>query len=390
MSFASIKSMRLQILADKPANDDYCKMGLMFTTSAMPNVSTFIFLLLWTGTAAAASFDIQPLGPGRPDLIVMVGEIFSNDDESFRAVAERTSNAVVALAGPGGHVVAGLAIGETIRLKNFATIVLDGDACASACALAWLGDTQRYMGEGSKIGFHAARDVQSGDVSGMGNALVGAYLNRIGLPMQAVVYITMANPDTIVWLNQPDAKVFGIEVEVLASRPAANSASGENPPSSVLTPMETEAVNFVRNHFAAETTALSYQVVQWHYADTVFYYGKNQSRKAVLDEFQAFIQRWPERQYDIRAGSMPVQCFSGSQVCNFAALIDWATVSRQRGKRSQGRSTWSLSLIRQNAQDDAEAARQQCRRPFPPLQRASRTFAPATNVSASQAWRSRG
>jgi hypothetical protein len=127
-----------------------------------------LVLIIWLILSVrcdAANIDIHPIGSGRPDLISVVGEIFESDGARFRAVAERTSNAIVAFSGPGGSVVAGLVIGETIRLKNFVTVVLDDDACASACALAWLGGTRRLMGERAKIGFHAAHDARSGTVS---------------------------------------------------------------------------------------------------------------------------------------------------------------------------------------------------------------------------------
>jgi hypothetical protein len=162
--------------------------------------------LIFSVRSDAANIELHPDVNGRRDLISVVGELFEGDGERFRATAERASNAIVAFSGPGGNVVAGLTIGEIIRLKNFATLVIDNDACASACALAWLGGTRRFMGARSKIGFHAAHDKHSGNVSGMGNALVGGYLNRIGLPTQAVIYITAADPDQLVWLNQADAR----------------------------------------------------------------------------------------------------------------------------------------------------------------------------------------
>lgn len=85
--------------------------------------------------------------------------------------------------------------------------------CASACALAWLGGTKRFMSRSSRVGFHAAYRETSGVTteSGMGNALVGAYLNSLGLPTRAVAYITAAAPDSMQWLTQNDAISVGIE-----------------------------------------------------------------------------------------------------------------------------------------------------------------------------------
>jgi hypothetical protein len=59
-------------------------------------------------------------------------------------------------------------------------------------------------------------------VTSSGNALVGAYLNKIGLPYSAVIYITSAAPDSISWLNKPDAEKLGIEVSLFNTTAAAN------------------------------------------------------------------------------------------------------------------------------------------------------------------------
>src|SRR3954463_10911563 len=105
-------------------------------------------------------------------------------------------------------------MGESIRLRNFASIVLTGSRCASACAVAWLGGTRRLMGEQARIGFHAASNAD-GRETGIGNALLGAYLNRIGLPYEAVMYITAASPDRVTWLDLKAAREVGIDVAVI-------------------------------------------------------------------------------------------------------------------------------------------------------------------------------
>jgi hypothetical protein len=87
------------------------------------------------------------------------------------------------------------------------------------------------MGPGARIGLHAASDTKSGQVTGVGNALLGAYLNRVGLPYSAVVYVAQARPDSVTWLSFADAKRLGIEVTLLNSaagrlRPATHPRMG--------------------------------------------------------------------------------------------------------------------------------------------------------------------
>ena len=91
---------------------------------------------------------------------------------------------------------------------------MEGKRCASACALAWLGGTPRFMGDGALVGFHAAYVQQGGQPTenGVGNALVGSYLTQIGLSDNAVIYITKAAPTGMTWLNYRDAEQIGIDV----------------------------------------------------------------------------------------------------------------------------------------------------------------------------------
>jgi hypothetical protein len=70
------------------------------------------------------------------------------------------------------------------------------------------------MGEGATVGFHAMFTSDNGQeaVSSAGNAIVGAYLNQLGLSIQAITYITEKQPNDIQWLTFEDAAQFGIEV----------------------------------------------------------------------------------------------------------------------------------------------------------------------------------
>jgi hypothetical protein len=169
-------------------------------------------LLIATTAAHAAAIDVVSLGPNDPALVKVSGSLESGDKDLFLRKILSLSSAVVAFDSDGGNLLAGIQIGEIIRLKNYSTIVQNGKSCASSCALAWLGGTRRFMGPGAKIGFHSAYNGDTGQITGPGNALVGAYLNKIGLPYGAVVYITSASPDSITWLSQADAQRIGIDV----------------------------------------------------------------------------------------------------------------------------------------------------------------------------------
>jgi hypothetical protein len=173
-------------------------------------------ILLVTTPAITAVITVREQTPDRPSVVLVEGSLAAFDEDQFAAKAESLSSAFVAFSSDGGSLLAGLRIGEAIRRKGFSTIVPDGRRCASACALAWLGGVERFIGTSGKISFHAAYDSASGE-SGVGNAVVDAYLSKIGLPHEAVIYITQVAPNEMSWLNMSDAAQRGIRVTLLSS-----------------------------------------------------------------------------------------------------------------------------------------------------------------------------
>jgi hypothetical protein len=173
-------------------------------------------ILFVTTPAVAATITVRPETPDRPIVVVVEGSLAAFDEDQFAAKTAPLSSAFVAFSSDGGSLVAGLRIGEAIRRKRFSTIVPDGRRCASACALAWLGGVERFIGTSGKISFHAAYDAAS-DESGVGTAVVDAYLSKIGLPYEAVIYITQAASNEMTWLNMSDTAQRGIRVTLLSS-----------------------------------------------------------------------------------------------------------------------------------------------------------------------------
>jgi hypothetical protein len=179
-----------------------------------------VIVLVLTTFAAnlsqAATITVASLDSGGVPLIMIEGDLGPGDAAQFNQKTASLKGAIISFNSDGGNLLAGLQIGETIRLRQFYTVVPKRMRCASACALAWLGGVQRFMFEDGKIGFHAAYDSTSGKETGVGNALVGAYLTKIGLSYDAVIYITQAAPNEMTWLNISDAARHGIKVMLLS------------------------------------------------------------------------------------------------------------------------------------------------------------------------------
>lgn len=164
--------------------------------------------------------------------VLVSGPIERQDAEKFFEKTSHINRAVVLLNSPGGQVLEALAIGRAIRSKGFATAVPDQTLCVSACALIWLAGTQRFAEDSSVVGFHAAYVVKNGQQreTGVGNALIGAYLNELGFSQQAVVFVTSAPPEGIERLDRIKGQRIGIGFSSVsrgaASAPPSRQESG--------------------------------------------------------------------------------------------------------------------------------------------------------------------
>jgi len=184
----------------------------------------------------AATIDIETseIEGKTVSFIVIEGDLEYGDELRFADLAIRLPTAVVLLVSPGGNLHAGIEIGKAIRLKGYATWAADARSCASACALAWLGGTPRLMSDDGAVGFHAAwrSDGAASRPDSVGNALVGAYLNQLGMTPNAIAYVTGAQPDGMQWLTFADAEAVGIEVVALAPPDAVAAAETPEPSAS--------------------------------------------------------------------------------------------------------------------------------------------------------------
>lgn len=298
-------------------------------------------LLFWSTQAWAIDITVAARGGDQPALVMVSGALVAGDGDLFKEKIGLLPDAIIAFSSDGGDVVAGIQIGETIRLRSFYTVVPGNSRCASACALAWLGGAKRFMSANARIGFHAAYNADSGRETGVGNALVGAYLTRIGLPYSAVVYITQAAPTSMTWLTLDDARQYGIPVSLLdapASTPSNSDAAGS-------TERRKAVGDFVvRLQGEWSQGEVSWASLEQRYADQVLFYGKLLTREAVIADKRKFVERWPFRKYHIRPGTLTVSCDEGRPACRAEAIIDWQVANSARQSSRTGTATASYLI----------------------------------------------
>jgi hypothetical protein len=178
-------------------------------------VLMFAAVIARTADAAEVTELIKPTDNVR--VIMIHGNLEMGDERDFIQVALSADRAIVLFNSNGGNLHAGIEIGKAIKLKQFYTGVAKDTYCASACAFAWLAGTKRFMEPTARVGFHAVYTIENGQpkTSGYGNALLGAYLNQLGLGTEAITYISNAAPENMQWLNADDASQYGINVELV-------------------------------------------------------------------------------------------------------------------------------------------------------------------------------
>lgn len=171
--------------------------------------------LAWASSGRAAEIEARTYAQGETAIFVF-GGIEKGDDQKFTEVAAQTPKATVVLSSDGGSVGAAIEIGKAIRLKGYSTLVMNGSNCSSSCALIWLAGSPRRISKSAKIGFHASYVYTNNrqETSGVGNAIVGRYLTLLNLPENAVVFATMAKPDSITWLTPDNYQETGIDLVV--------------------------------------------------------------------------------------------------------------------------------------------------------------------------------
>ncbi len=185
-------------------------LGKLFTT---------VLLMLPTAVHAA---DVTRMGADTQGRVLfkISGDLAKGDVEKFLTATDGTADAIILLQSDGGDLQTGLDIGSLVRMRGYGTAVLDGQSCYSACALAWLGGTKRIVGTDGHVSFHAAYVLEDGNAreSGVANALVGAYLSKLGLKEDAVIFLTAAPPDDFNELDSEWSANLGIDVEFTSTQ----------------------------------------------------------------------------------------------------------------------------------------------------------------------------
>lgn len=78
------------------------------------------------------------------------------------------------------------------------------------------------------------------------------------------------------------------------------------------------------------------------YSSSVLFHGKRMSFRALLAEKRRFVQRWPDRNYQYRPGTMKLQCRSDGSTCTVQSSFDFEAANSKLDRHARGVGTHEL------------------------------------------------
>ena len=318
--------------------------------------------ILLVGSVRAADISIE--NGSKLNVIHISGRISADDDNKFLGILPSTSQpTVVSLRSNGGNVVASLNIAEIIKSAQFDTVVPRNSVCASACGLIWLAGATRFYTPTSSIGFHAAfrKEGETLMESGKANALIGAFLTRLGLSYRVVAYATDAAPSDMAWLTKSEAARLGIEAVLLPeSEPSAPTMVPSVPltePPQIRAPaapvplarpspsVEQTVAGWIQDYYTFwSKSGRSIAGLDAFYSLTVNFYGGDVPKSKILAEKAKFVERWPVRSFAIKPGTLSVACDRASSECTARGVVEWDVSSQDRLERSVGAANFIITV----------------------------------------------
>jgi hypothetical protein len=111
------------------------------------------FILLLTLAFNASAVELY-VNDKYPDMLLIADVIEYEDTNEIIKKLNLGNYSTVILDSPGGNLSAGMILGREFRKRNIKTIVTNGTMCASACAYAFMGGTERIIQLGAMYGLH--------------------------------------------------------------------------------------------------------------------------------------------------------------------------------------------------------------------------------------------
>lgn len=321
--------------------------------------TALVGVVLAAATHYAWALDFKPVTSSSAAMpfVVVSGEFGTNEPlAGFLEAVTQSGAKVVTFDSPGGNVLTAIQLGRMIRALGLDTLQVRQMECASACSLAFMGGVKRFADPGS-IGVHRSSFSSNAAVS-TDDAVAGvqaltaniiSYLNDMGVDPKLLAVALSYDKSDIRYLSaseMAELRVTNMDVaQASASTPPAESPSPPQAEAKVQNDeLERAAVTFVRRLIEqhGDDAGLAIAQVVASYAPQVNYYGKPKDLSEVVADKRGYFQRWPERGYRIRDGSVMVTC--ANDTCMVSGTYDWIVRSLPRSKQAKGVARFSYTI----------------------------------------------
>ncbi|MBX5182261.1 hypothetical protein HJB88_06330 [Rhizobium sp. NZLR5] len=354
----------------------------------LKSVSFISMLLAFVALAgeghAAISYQRLDGAPGERGLVIKGVFEFSDDPTKLVDEYRQYQADYISFDSPGGNVVTAISFGRAIRALNARTIQIRAMECASACAFAFAGGVERFAEPGS-IGVHrvslsddipmdknlAVSTVQllTGEIIGyLTDMGVSPNLLQLSLSIDStdIRYLTAAEmrdwnintPENMSSPQESAAPPSDAAPEVSATPAVTPSDSSDSEEAAASEPgdLTTEALDFVNryNDEWSKDSASALDFMKSVYADQVSFFGTLVDKEVVLKDKAAFAQRWPERIYSVKPGSLTASC---AAKCEMSGIVEWFAQNRDTGKTSAGMAEFSLVWNTASLQIESETGK---------------------------------
>lgn len=152
--------------------------------------------------------------------------------------------------------------------------------------------------------------------------------------------------------NAPEGELLPVSIaDVIAGRAQQRPtrlrapAVGETSRAPAADVLDGRAASFISARISEWSSANASDLASFvsAYADQVFYYGSLKTRELVLQDKRRFLERWPERRYELRPNSITAQCKAG--VCRVSGLLDWRARSVARAASASGMAQFEYEVV---------------------------------------------
>ena len=198
---------------------------------------TITTILLAYSVASAATLTTATSKDGKVT-VTLTGEITEGDSDTLKTVIRKANDSgrlvvLVRLNSPGGRILEGVKLADTIRYGKIATSVIGTSQCASACFIAFAAGSEKHASYTASVGVHGASDESGQETveSGAATVTIARIAKELGVPPGIIGKMVVTPPEQMVWLTPDDLRSMGT---TMTGKPA--QVPTKPPPTSQLSP----------------------------------------------------------------------------------------------------------------------------------------------------------